>query len=153
MIRTKSSAAIFSALILFAIMYPIKENWQAKPKDNFPLSYYPMFSHKRDSTYSVNYFVGYDAQGNRMLIPYKFAGNGGFNQVRRQINRKCKEGEAKALTRKVAKRLAKSQEAPYNELERITLVKGTYHLDDYFVKGDKTPRKEKVLSKRKITRP
>ncbi len=153
MIRTKLSAAIFSALILFAIMYPIKENWQASPKDNFPLSYYPMFSHKRDSTYSVNYFVGYDAQDNRILVPYKFAGSGGFNQVRRQINRKCKEGEAKALTKKVAKRLAKSEEVPYNTLVRVELVKGTYHLDNYFIKGDKNPIKEKVLSKRKITRP
>lgn len=153
MIQSKTSAAIFSILVLFAVIYPVKENWQAKPKDNFPLSYYPMFSIKRSATYSVNYFVGYDAQDTRILIPHKFAGNGGFNQVRRQINRKCKEGKEKSLTRKVARRLAKTQQSPYDQLQRVELVKGKYHLENYFTGVDKQPVKEKVLSSRKIEKP
>lgn len=153
MIQSKLFAVAFSLLILFAILLPIKENWREQPKDDFPLSYYPMFSLKRGDTYDVKYFVGYDAAQNRHYIPYHYIGNGGFNQVRRQINKQCRKGKEARLSKKVARRLAKCKEAPFNELERIELVNGTYHLETYFLTNNKMPLKEKLLSTQIIERP
>lgn len=146
-------AALFSLLLLGIVLSPIVKNWHKTPQDSFPLSYYPMFSKKRAETQVVRYVVGYDAANQRHYIPYHYIGNGGMNQVRRQINKQCKKGNSEKLARKVARRLAKTQEASYQKIERIEVVKGTFHLDNYFIKGDKSPRKEKVLYAQKILKP
>ena len=149
----KALAAIFSIVVLLLVLSPVVENWSKTPKDNFPLSYYPMFSKKREATYTLRYVVGYDEQQRRYHIPYHYIGSGGFNQVRRQINKQCKNGKSKKLAKKVARRLAKSKEPLYQNLERIEVVKGTYNFETYFVKGDKTPLQEKILCTRKIVKP
>ena len=144
---------ICTLLLLGAILAPITENWQAKPKDDFPLSYYPMFSYKRGETYSLRYVVGYDANGERYKIPYKVIGTGGFNQVRRQINKRSKRGEGEVLLTQVADRIVGYDKKPYSDLVQLKLVKGTYHFDTYFLTDDKSPIKEKIISEKKIDRP
>ena len=148
----KAIAAIFSIVVLLLVLSPVGENWSKTPKDNFPLSYYPMFSKKREATYTLRYVVGYDEQQRRYNIPYHYIGNGGFNQVRRQIIKQCKNGKSKKLAKKVARRLAKSKDPLYQDLERIEVVKGTYNFEIYFEIGDKTPLKEKVLCTQKIVK-
>lgn len=148
----KAIAAIFSIVVLLLVLSPVVENWRKTPADNFPLSYYPMFSKKREATYTLRYVVGYDEQQQRHHIPYHYIGNGGFNQVRRQIIKQCKNGKSKKLAKKVARRLAKSKDPLYQDLERIEVVKGTYNFEIYFEIGDKTPLKEKVLYTQKIVK-
>ena len=150
MINTKLAAAVFSVVIIVAILWPVRQNWKENPKDEFPFSYYPMFSHKRKATHSLPYFVGYDASGERYRIPYKYAGTGGFNQVRKQINKRARQGDVDELTKKVATRLARSKKAPYNQLVRVEMVRGKYHLDDFFLSEDKLPIKETVYSYQNI---
>ncbi len=150
---SKISATIFSFGLMFLLILPIKENFKKKPKDNFPFSYYPMFAVKRDSLYAVNYFVGYDAAGKRHLIPYDYIGTGGFNQVRRQINKTCKKGDTEKLNQRVADKLAKCKSEPLSNLTRVDLVTGTYHLEDYFRINDHSPREEEVLNSKAIKKP
>lgn len=147
---SKLSATVFSIGLMFLLILPIKENFKKKPKDNFPFSYYPMFAIKRDSLYDVNYFVGYDNNGGRHYIPHDYIGTGGFNQVRRQLNKKCKKGETDKVTNRVAEKIAKTKSEPYTDIKRIELVTGTFHLENYFFAGETAPRKEKVLNTREI---
>ena len=150
MINTKLAAVAFSVVMILAIVWPVRQNWKEHPKDDFPLSYYPMFSHKRKSTHSLPYFVGYDVSGQRYYIPYKYLGTGGFNQVRRQINKRARQGNVEKLTKKVAGRLARSKEAPFNNLVRVEMVRGSFHLGDYFLSNDKLPIKETIYSYQNI---
>ncbi|TRX59088.1 hypothetical protein FNH22_11220 [Fulvivirga sp. M361] len=152
MIEKKPLAVVFSLAVTLALFWPVRENWQEKPKDEFPLSYYPMFSHKRKPTYSFTYFVGYDATGNRHTIPYKYLGTGGFNQVRRQVRKSAKTGKHDDLTMEVAKRLARSKREPLTQIVQVEMVKGRYHLEDYFLTKKKEPLKEKVYSRQNIER-
>ena len=152
MITSRPFAILFSAVLIGALIWPIRENWRKKPKDNFPLSYYPMFSHKRDNTYTMRYFVGYDSTRNRYCIPYKYLGTGGFNQVRRQVRKKIKSGDREELTRQVAVRLAQSNRKDFKRLVSVACVKGTYHLEDYFLANEKLPLSETVLSRQNIVR-
>ncbi len=144
MIQTKLAAVIFSITVGLAVLSPVTENWAKKPADDFPLSYYPMFSARRDVHYSVNYLVGHDSLNNRHIIPYKFIGRGGFNQVRRQLNRNVKRKKYKSTTHKVAKKVSKSRQPPFTELKEIHLVKGTYNMDVYFTEH-KMPAEEETL--------
>ncbi len=149
---SQKQAVLVSVFIIALILSPIMENWASKPKDSFPLSYYPMFSKKRKATYGLYYFVGYDSVQNRYKIPYKIAGTGGFNQVRRQIKKEARSDRANAFTLKVAERIARKKGYPYSKLVRIELVKGYYHLENYFSKKDTLPVHERKLAFHKIER-
>ncbi len=152
MITLKTAAIVFSVIMSGAVLWPVTENFKEKPKDNFPLSYYPMFSAKRSPTQKLSYFIGYDSQHNRYTIPYRFIGSGGGNQVRKQLNKKVRNEKYDKIAMKVAKRLKRSQESPFNQLITVQLIRGTYDLNTYFRTGNKAPVSEKILSVQKIER-
>jgi hypothetical protein len=139
----KGLAALFSVLMIGATLAPVAENWRAEPRDSFPLSYYPMFSAKRSEKYVVHYLVGRDAEGNRHRIPHKFAGSGGFNQTRRQINKLVREKKAADLCHAVAEKVARADTSPFTEIVTVEVVTGSYRFDDYFA-GKKSPLSERV---------
>lgn len=152
MIQSKITAVIFSIVITSAVIWPVIENFKKKPKDDFPLSYYPMFTEERKPVQLINYFIGYDSMNNRYSIPYKFVGTGGFNQVRKHINDKVRKRDYEKITRKTAERVARSKEFPYKNLTTIQLARGAYHFDNYFRTGNKIPIREKILLTQKIER-
>ncbi len=127
-----------------AVFSPVIENWRDSPSDGFPLSYYPMFSTQRGDLYRQTYLVGMDAENNRILIPYRFAGSGGFNQVRRQINKMVRDGYVADLCRSVASRVARRKSVPFNSVVRVRVVTGTYRLADYFGLGIVRPEVERI---------
>ncbi|MEM6264594.1 MAG: hypothetical protein AAGI38_18930, partial [Bacteroidota bacterium] len=143
---SKTGATLVSVVLLLAVASPIVENWKKKPKDSFPLSYYPMFAKKREAHYSEYHLVGYDSQKNRHVIPYKYVGTGGFNQVRRQVIKRCKSDEAEVLGKSVAKRLAASKDPRLRNLDRVEVVKATYHLENYFFNQQPDPVEEIVFA-------
>jgi len=142
-VRERWLARIVTLLTVGVVLSPIAENRRTPPKDSFPLSYYPMFSLKRAKRWRVTYLVGIDARGERRLLPYTCAGCGGLNQVRRQINRAVREGEADAVCRRVAASAALRRGGRFADLVEVRLVTGEYRLADYFG-GKIEPRREHV---------
>ncbi len=132
------------------VLSPITQNWSQKPKDNFPLSYYPMFSAVRGETYTSPAMVGWTAAGERRVVPYTFAGSGGLNEVRRQVRTRIQERKAKQLCRKVARRVARSSRPEMAGIERLQIVMATHNLDAYF-HGDKRAVKEKLYAACPVT--
>ncbi|MCG8347214.1 MAG: hypothetical protein MI924_05475 [Chloroflexales bacterium] len=142
-IKGKPLATGFSLAIIGTVLWPIIENWRKEPQDNFPLSYYPMFSAKRSKRAEVTHLVGYDEQGQRSVLDYKYAGRGGMNQVRRQIRRLVAEGHAEKLCQSVAANIARRQNGSPSDIVTVQIVTSSYRLDRYF-SGDKRPRSETV---------
>lgn len=130
--REKGLAGVFSALLIGAVLLPVVQNWREQPKDGFPLSYYPMFSLKRPDSATVRYLVGLDAHGGRHLLPHTYAGTGGLNQVRRQINKVVRGGKADTLCRLVAAKVAQGDEERFAGVVTVQVVVGKYRLTDYF---------------------
>jgi hypothetical protein len=143
--------ALLSVTMLGAVLWPIQQNWRATPQDSFPLSYYPMFSQKREATESFFYVVGRDAQGKRVIIPRQWIGQGGQNQVRKNLRRIINDGRANDLARSIAKRLAKENEAPWSQIVSVSVVSGQYVMDDFF-HGVKEPVSEDTLGTSKVKR-
>ncbi|MDQ3753169.1 MAG: hypothetical protein M3371_00380 [Acidobacteriota bacterium] len=141
--RTKIFVITFSVLMILAVLSPIIENLRARPTDGFPLSHYPMFSARREETATVYYLAGFDDAGNRQLIRYNYAGTGGFNQVRRQIRRRVRRGEAKKMCEQVAARIVSRDRKQLAQVTSVQVVEGTYNLNDYF-NGKQAPVEEKV---------
>jgi len=140
---SKWAAAGLSLVMLVVVLLPIRENWKAKPKDDFPLSYFPMFSEVRGETYKVTHIVGLDARANRHLVRHTFAGTGGLNQVRRQIRKTVREGGSANLCQSVAARVAKSKQTALAEVSQIRIVTGEYKLNEFFA-GDRKPVREVI---------
>lgn len=149
--RGKPTAVLLSLAMIIAVLWPLQENWRDKPRDNFPLSYYPMFSSKREAIETFYYLVGRDQQGTRYLIPYKYAGSGGLNQVRRQIRKIVQQDRAPELARSVARRLARNEKAPWSNIVSVAVCRGRYSVDDYF-HGRKDPVQEQVKASSPVTR-
>ncbi len=128
----KGFAGVFGALMIWAVLWPVAQNWRGQPKDSFPLSYYPMFSLKRADATTVRYLVGLDARGERHLLSHTYAGTGGLNQVRRQINKVVRGGKADTLCRLVAAKVAQRDEERFAGVVTVQVVTGRYRLTDYF---------------------
>lgn len=144
----KRLAGIVTACIAAALLRPLAEHRRATPRDSFPLSHYPMFSLKRSQRARVTYLVGIDDAGGRHLLPYRCAGAGGLNQVRRQINRAVREGRANALCDAVAASAPLQTPDAAARIVEVQIVTGAYRLDDYFSGTRRTPEMETVLASR-----
>ena len=138
----KWSAGLLSVVILVAMLAPITQNWTDEPRDDFPLSYYPMFSFEKGDRQRVTYLVAYDSANNRFVLPYWYAGPGGMNQVRRQINKLVGRGDAPRLCRNVASRVARSPELS-SDLSVVEVVTGIFQMTQFFA-GDRMPVSESV---------
>jgi len=139
-----AAASVVSVAFLIAVLFPIFQNWRERPKDSFPLSYYPMFTASRGDVTRITYLVGVDAEGKQQPLHYTFVGKGGLNQVRRQINRLKDEGRADKLCEDVAKKVAGRKSKRYRNLVEVRVVTGQFNFNDYYVAGNKQPMKERV---------
>ena len=146
----KGAASVFSLLLLGAILTPVAQNLrpEADRNDSFPFSYYPMFSQNRHGEYVVTYLLGLDQRGDRYPLSHELAGEGGFNQTRRQINRFVRDGKSDVLCRSVARALAEDADEdepprPNEKIVTVEVVTGTFRLAQYFG-GEKAPAAERV---------
>lgn len=149
--RSNWWGGLLSVVMLGAVFWPIQQNWKEEPQDSFPLSYYPMFSQKREAIEKVFYVVGYDAQGGRYYVPRRWIGPGGQNQVRKQMRRMIQEDRAPELAQSVAKRLAGQEEEPWSRIKSVSVVAGQFVMNDFF-HGKKEPVSEEALGTRKVKR-
>ena len=139
----KGWAVLVSAAMIGAVLWPIHQNWRKQPRDSFPLSYYPMFSAKREPVEFFYYLVARDEQGARYYVPYQLIGPGGHNSNRRQIRRIVNEGRAADLARAVARRLGRQDELPWPKIVTVSVVRGKFAVDDYF-HGKREPVSEQI---------
>ncbi|MDP8925150.1 MAG: hypothetical protein M3O34_20080 [Chloroflexota bacterium] len=145
------AAGAFSVLMIGAVLSPIVQNWRVDPRDDFPLSYYPMFTADRSERVRVTYLRGLDGQGNPIKIRYTFAGTGGLNQVHSQIKKTVRRGGAAELCRSVASGVARRNGRPLADVVTTQIVTGTYKASDYFA-GNTTPLAERVHASCQVER-
>ena len=148
---SKPAAAVCSIGLVLVILSPIVQNWAEDPHDDFPLSYYPMFSRKRGETTRISYVVGFDAAGNRTTIRHKHAGTGGLNQVRRQIKRMVRKNRAAELCPSIVDNLLRSKRERYADVIEVQIITGKFRFDDYMT-GNKEPLEEQVRARCPVDR-
>ena len=151
--RTASSkwvASLLSVVVMSVVLFPVTQNWVELPRDDFPFSYYPMFSFEKGDRQRVTYLVAYDGAGARLLLPYWYAGAGGLNQVRRQMNKQLERGQATRLCRNVASRVARAVDLPAG-IHTVEITTGTFFMTQFFA-GDRTPASEIVRAKCPVPR-
>ncbi|MBC8151304.1 MAG: hypothetical protein H7Z72_00165 [Bacteroidetes bacterium] len=142
-VKAKALAGWLSLLFVAAVLWPIRENWQRRPTDSFPLSHYPMFSENRRGKATVTYLVGVDRRGKQHFLSYRHAGTGGFNQVRKLI-RKRSVKDPRGLCQQVAKAVARRQREPDARVDTIKIVRGRFAFKPFFA-GNQAPVRAEEL--------
>ncbi|GAA1172941.1 hypothetical protein [Pseudonocardia alaniniphila] len=126
----RTRAAVFSAAVLAAVLSPLLQYRRPIPDrvDGFPLSWYPMFSAKRNRQMSVTYAVGVTVDGGRLSLPSGALGTGGVNQVRRQLYRVAvREARPDAYADDLAARIVSSPD--WGNVIRVEVVRTLFDLD------------------------
>jgi hypothetical protein len=147
--RDKAMVLAGGVALLGSVLVPIRQNWRAKPRDGFPLSYYPMFSAKRKRHGSVVHLVGVDAEGERRVLRYSYAGTGGLNQVRRQLRRAVAAGRAQEIADNVASAVSTRPRRSDKSVVEVRVITGRYHYDDFFA-GHRQPVDELVHASARV---
>jgi hypothetical protein len=125
----RTGAAVFSAAVLAAVLSPLLQYRRplASRVDDFPLSWYPMFSAKRRRRAWVTHAVGVTADGRRSL-PLGALGPGGLNQVRRQLYRVAvREARPEAFASALAVRVARRRDCA--DVTRVEVLRTRFDLD------------------------
>ena len=129
-------------------------------RDSFPLSTFPMFSEARGRSTYVPHVVGYTADGDRVIPSFVHFGPGGLNQVRRQVSRAVRRGEAVRVAQAYADSLAQTQaqvrgsvasaagrrrERRRQEacIEHVEVVRSRFRFEEYYA-GLRRPHRETV---------
>jgi hypothetical protein len=140
-------ATAFSVVLLGTMLASVVQNWQARPRDSFPNSYFPMFSSGRGDLQTEHYVVGWDAPGNRSAIHFNnIAAGGSIVRIRRAtVGAMVRRGQAAQLCRAVSRRIAQRNLRALKPLVSLGVVTGTFSLSEY-LRGNKAPVSEKVLA-------
>lgn len=137
--------AIICALSLIVVASPVVENWKEDPKDDFPLSYYPMFTKVRGEYTFVSHLYGIDKNNNYYLIPHTvIAKNSGFNSFRKTVSRIIKNGQAGNLCSLVSKKLRNIDVEPYNQIKFVRVVTSKINIDKFMNKKTEEKKLFKV---------
>ncbi len=124
-------AGLFCAGLLALTLAPVAQNWARDPRDDFPFSYYPMFSRPLGATYEVTHVVGIDHDGDEHAVPFGYLGHGGFNQVRIHVSRAARD-DARRLCKRVAAAVSADPSAALRDVKTIVVRSGRYLLRAFY---------------------
>ncbi|MGQ0479738.1 MAG: hypothetical protein ACT4O0_01715 [Pseudonocardia sp.] len=151
--RERGWAGLFAVAVLGALLYPLRQyrKPRAQRVDGFPLSYYPMFSSRRNDKKLIKYVIAVRDDGSRGYLHYRHLGAGGLNQVRRQLGRAQDEDRVPAWTSALAEKLAAKDEL--RDVRRIEVIEGLFDLDNCLLGHQVLVDEETVLGSADLPRP
>lgn len=122
---------LFCTGLLAVTLAPVAQNWAKEPRDDFPFSYYPMFSRPIGETYEVTHVIGLDGERREHVIPARYLGRGGFNEVRMTVWRAARENAPRFCLR-VAERLHDGATADLRGVRKLVIRSGHYSLPAFY---------------------
>ncbi len=115
--------------LLLLLLSPARAHVIEGVEDDFPLSYYPMFTKQRAKTTRIHHVIGRTSDGEDLLLPGRCFGAGGMNTVRRQIRRWAREKREEEVLDRAVDRLS-SCFPDHERVVEVALVRSTYPLSE-----------------------
>lgn len=133
------AVAIWSVGLLVALLVPILRD---PPRDGFPLSNYPMFSHPKErGNARIVHVVAYSREGRHRPVPPDLLGSEEIMQAYQTVQVAIRRGHTAELCEHTAARLAEDPE--HADIESLEVRTDVYDAVSYFA-GDKKPRGTQV---------
>jgi len=134
-----------SALVIAAVLSPLRLDPQDPTQDSFPLSTYPMFSYDRGRIASVTVALAQGPGGYEQAVPPSFVATSETMQALKTIAKSVRAGgrRARELCESIAEHVAASDDPAFARATEVALVRNTVDSIDY-LSGDRTPRERRV---------
>jgi len=123
-------AALVSVVLLGVTLSPLVRE---PTDDGFPLSTYPMFAIRRETTQTFTYALGETAGGQRRTLSPAALGTGEILQALKVVERAVGAGELRPLCEAIAARVARDNE--FADIVAIRIVTGTHDAVEYLARG------------------
>ena len=146
----KRPIALFCAGLLAVTLAPVAQNWAKHPVDGFPFSYYPMFAERVGETYRVTHVVGIDRSGREHVVPFRYLGEGGMNEVRVHVRREARR-DPRGFCRQVAVTLRERAPEDLRGVQQLVVRTGLYDMQSYYA-GRIEPRSEREHARCRVAR-
>jgi hypothetical protein len=143
-------AGFFCTGLMVATVFPVLQNWSARPDDGFPFSYYPMFTRRVGATYRVTHVVGIDGEGREHVVPYHYLGVGGLNEVRVQVQREARK-RPRSFCKRVAARLMARPSEELRGVRELVVRSGAYDMNAFYA-GRIEPRSTREHARCRVRR-
>lgn len=149
----KAWATFLTVVLCLAVLLPVHEEFRGPRGDDFPLSWYPMFSRPRPDPEWSHYVVGRTDDGQRVIIPSWYYVKGSMNQARRQLDHLVRQPRtARETCERAARRVARSKRGNMSTVQILRVVRGYFHMEEYFSKGNKEPVREITYARCRVVR-
>ena len=145
---TRLGATMWTVLVCGAVLSPIVQGFRDKPRDDFPLSWFPMFAKARPELETPVYAVALGGTA-QAYVASRYWTSGGFNQGASQLIRAAAGGaeQLRPLCERIADAVAKRPPRGVTAPTELQIRRGTYSLQTFFGDGDTTPIREVLLVK------
>ncbi|MCA9706835.1 MAG: hypothetical protein KDK70_13365 [Myxococcales bacterium] len=142
------AVALWSAGLVVAVLWPILRE---PPRDGFPLSNYPMFSHaKTREDGRIVHVVAYSRQGRHRPVGPDLLGSEEVMQAYQTVQVAIRRGHARELCERTAARVAR--DPGHADVERLEVRTDLYDAVDYFA-GDTKPRSTQIHARCPVAAP
>ena len=130
-----------SALVLAAVLSPLRLDPQDPSQDSFPLSTYPMFSYDRGRNASVTIAVALGPDGYQVPIPPSFVATSETMQAMKTLAKSVREGgeRERELCQAIARRVASSPDPQFARATSVAFTRANFDAIDYLA-GKRRPR-------------
>lgn len=146
-------AWLVTLVVAGAVLLPVKEHFERRLDDSFPLSSYPMFANPRPAWEQIVYVVGTTAEDERVVLPYRLWATGGMHQGRAQIQRGTRTARDRLeMCRLIADNVAKSRRERYRDVKEVRIVRGFFERDVYFGERKREAKRERLLQRCDVER-
>ena len=149
LISDKRRAALISVALCAVVLSPIRQGFAAKPVDDFPLSWFPMFARPRPEVESPVYAVAVEPSGARHKLSQSWWTSGGFNQGATQMIRAAAAGQAALdeMCARIAKKVQRKARPEHVQVAEVHIYKGSYSREAYFRDNNRAPIRERRLAR------
>ena len=142
-----------SAIVIAAVLSPLRLDPQDPAQDSFPLSTYPMFSYDRGRTASVTIALAIGPDGYEAPIPPGFIATSETMQAMKTLAKSVRQGgeRARELCRAIAQRVASSPDPVFAPAVQVAFVRATFDSISY-LEGKRLPLARQVHMRCRIPR-
>ena len=142
-----------SALVLAAVLSPLRLDPQDPSQDSFPLSTYPMFSYDRGRHASVTVALALGPDGHEAAIPPSFVATSETMQAMKTLAKSVREGgpRARELCAAIARRVADSPEPELATATHVAFVRASFDAIDYLA-GERKPLSRDIRLRCRVPR-
>lgn len=127
--------------------------FRTPPRDDFPLSNYPMFSEKKDPRVTIQQVIARDGHSADVILPPQFVANEEVMQAAATLRRAWNGGPERLATLcgEIASRVGASHRGDLKAAKEVLIVSRSHHAVQYFG-GDRLPESEETLVRCEVRR-